>query len=598
MVVTAAGREQMLVDAPASITVIDRSQLESRSYKDLTDALRDVPGVTVTGGGSRQDISIRGMPSDYTAILVDGRKQSGRETQPSSSGGFEQDWLPPLDAIERIEIVRGPMSTLYGSDAIGGVINVITRKDYDKLHGKLRLETTLQERSESGDYHQGQVYVAAPIVDGVLSASLSGMIQQREEDDIERGYAGKKLNNYRGALHWMATDDDTVSFDFTKQDQTRTSTSGKSLPSRNSSSETNNNRSTYALSHSGSYLWGTGDSYLQNEFVENVGREITIENLTATSSWSVPLDYHFVSFGAAFESEELVDAGQTIKNKQWSLFGEDEWLIGDSFALTIGVRLDQSEQFDTHLSPRIYGVWTVDDYWTLKSGVSTGYRAPALRETSSSYVQESRGGDIYGNPNLKPEVSTNTEAGLYYTGDESFAASVTGFYNNFKDKISTTLCDGSVCNDTLGWYYINIDSAVTYGAEAMASGNVSEDISLTGTYTYTYSEQTSGINEGLPLTQIPLHQLSANANWTVSDSINSWTRLNYRGEESQPISITSRSVQAPAVTFVDLGANWQVSKNIKVLAAVYNLLDKQTSYGEYGYVEDGRRYWLALESQF
>lgn len=128
MVVTASGHEQLVTQAPASISVIDREQIENRSYRDLTDAIRDLPGVVVTGGGSRQEISLRGMPSDYTAILVDGRKQSGRQTQVSSGGGFEQDWLPPLSAIERIEVVRGPMSTLYGSDAIGGVINVITRR--------------------------------------------------------------------------------------------------------------------------------------------------------------------------------------------------------------------------------------------------------------------------------------------------------------------------------------------------------------------------------------------------------------------------------------------------------------------------------------
>ncbi|WP_164835548.1 TonB-dependent receptor plug domain-containing protein, partial [Pseudoalteromonas sp. TB51] len=86
IVVTASGFEQTLAQAPASITLISKKQLENRAYKDLTDALNDVAGVTVTGGGSRQDISVRGMPAQYTAILVDGKKQSGRESQPSGSG--------------------------------------------------------------------------------------------------------------------------------------------------------------------------------------------------------------------------------------------------------------------------------------------------------------------------------------------------------------------------------------------------------------------------------------------------------------------------------------------------------------------------------
>ncbi|EGR2356071.1 ligand-gated channel protein, partial [Vibrio alginolyticus] len=201
VVVTASGYEQNVTEAPATISVLTREQLENRSYKDLTDALSDIPGVTVTGGGDGQDISIRGMPAQYTAILVDGRKQSGRETQTNGSTFTEQDWLPPLSAIERIEVVRGPMSTLYGSDALGGVINIITRKNYQEWHGSLRAETTLQENSKSGNSYQGQLYLAGPVIDGLLSTSLTGLYQERKEDEIEGGYAGKTLDNYRASLY-------------------------------------------------------------------------------------------------------------------------------------------------------------------------------------------------------------------------------------------------------------------------------------------------------------------------------------------------------------------------------------------------------------
>lgn len=128
MVVTAAGFEQRVEDAPASITVIEGEELRRKSYRDLGDAVRDVEGVTVNGGTNEQDISIRGMPADYTLILVDGKRQSARESRVNGNSGYEQSFVPPAAAIERIEVVRGPMSSLYGSDAIGGMINVITRK--------------------------------------------------------------------------------------------------------------------------------------------------------------------------------------------------------------------------------------------------------------------------------------------------------------------------------------------------------------------------------------------------------------------------------------------------------------------------------------
>lgn len=121
MVVTASGFQQKIEDSAASISVITREQLEKRAYRDVTDALKDVPGVVVTGGGSSSDISIRGMGSKYTLMLVDGKKVDSRGTRPNSDGpGIEQGWLPPLQAIERIEVVRGPMSSRYGSDAMGG----------------------------------------------------------------------------------------------------------------------------------------------------------------------------------------------------------------------------------------------------------------------------------------------------------------------------------------------------------------------------------------------------------------------------------------------------------------------------------------------
>ena len=105
-VVTAAGYEQNIADAPASISVITREQLEKQSYTDITDAVRNIPGVYVTGGGNMQDISIRGMSSNYTLYLVDGRPISaGRMVNTNGSDGGKQIGLPPVSMIERIDVI-------------------------------------------------------------------------------------------------------------------------------------------------------------------------------------------------------------------------------------------------------------------------------------------------------------------------------------------------------------------------------------------------------------------------------------------------------------------------------------------------------------
>ena len=123
IVVTAAGFEQNISDAPASISVISGEELAKKSYKSIVDAVNNIPGVYVTGGGGAQDISIRGMHDSYTLYLVDGRPVSaGRSVNTNGQDGGKQIALPPISMIERVEVIRGPMSSLYGSEAMGGVI--------------------------------------------------------------------------------------------------------------------------------------------------------------------------------------------------------------------------------------------------------------------------------------------------------------------------------------------------------------------------------------------------------------------------------------------------------------------------------------------
>lgn len=125
VVVSASGFEQDLVDAPASISVITKEELSKKPIKDIGEAISDIPGVDVTMNKTgTYDFSIRGFGSSYTLVLIDGKRQSVA----NGFGGSESGYLPPASMIERIEVIRGPASTLYGSDAVGGVINIITKK--------------------------------------------------------------------------------------------------------------------------------------------------------------------------------------------------------------------------------------------------------------------------------------------------------------------------------------------------------------------------------------------------------------------------------------------------------------------------------------
>lgn len=183
-VVTAAGYEQKVVDAPASISVITQEDLRSRPYVTLLDAVRELEGVDIgetrdkTGQGT---ISIRGMGADYTLILIDGRRQNNHgDIYPNNFGGNQFNHIPPIDAIERIEVIRGPASTLYGADALGGVINIITKKVTDDWTGSASISRTFQEYDEYGADTTADFSVAGPLIENVLGMELRGSIYKRD----------------------------------------------------------------------------------------------------------------------------------------------------------------------------------------------------------------------------------------------------------------------------------------------------------------------------------------------------------------------------------------------------------------------------------
>ncbi len=141
-----------------------------------------MPGVQLTNeGDNRKGVSIRGLDSSYTLILVDGKRVNSRNAV-FRHNDFDLNWIP-VDSIERIEVVRGPMSSLYGSDALGGVVNIITKKIGQKWSGTVTVDTTIQEHRDRGDTYNGQFFTSGPLIDGVLGMKAYGSLAKREKDD-------------------------------------------------------------------------------------------------------------------------------------------------------------------------------------------------------------------------------------------------------------------------------------------------------------------------------------------------------------------------------------------------------------------------------
>ncbi len=631
VVVTATGFQQKIKNAAASISVITQKQLENKAYHDVTDALKDVPGVVVTGGGSSSDISIRGMASGYTLIMVDGKRVDSRGTRPNSDGsGIEQGWLPPVEAIQRIEVIRGPMSALYGSDAMGGVINIITKKTTQgEWRTSIRSDMTIQENSDSGNQYQSNVFTTGPIIPGLLGMRANALISQRDEDKILNGYSEQKMRS--GGITFTLTPDENndIDFDFSRSLQDRNSNPGKSdaLEScrggkctPNTPSESRYERTQYALTHTGRYDGINTTSYIQREENHNPGREMINNNTIFNTQTQFQLGNHSLSVGGQYKYEELKDKGNKLSVENpvdrltrynWSLFAEDQWQLVPTFALTGALRLDKDENFGSHVTPKLYGVWQATPNWTIKGGVSAGYKTPSLRAVSPDWGQATGGGSsdgmIIGNAGLKPEKSLATEIGFMWDNQKNLEVGATIFNNDFKDKIT----EDRICNskdDPLctfqGHTYdfiserINVDKANIRGLEATLFWQIAETLSLDANYTYTKSKQKSGKFEGRPLNKMPKHMANATLDWQAKERLSFWSRVNFRGKTSEYQSRTSMANGTASYAFVDLGLSYKPQKNVNIVAGVYNIFDKEVTNENYGATLDGRRYNVGLTYKF
>ena len=623
MVVTASGFSQQIKEAPATISVITPEEISKKPYRDVTDALKDIPGVTITGGGDSTDISIRGMDAKYTLLLIDGKKVSTRETRPNSdNSGFEQGWLPPLTAIERIEVVRGPMSSLYGSDAMGGVVNIITKKVSNKWHSGIRVESIMPYRSDEKNTYVGSFSTMGPIIDDILGIQLYGQYTNRHEDRFLNGHSGQKLRSLNGKISLNATDTQKFDFDFGRSLQNSTSTRGKTRDkSRKDDYKRDNARNTFALTHNGMFGDVSTTSFIAYEENNNPARQMKIKNTDVDTHATIPFSINMLTVGGKYNYQELHDKGNELNSNitkidrwNYALYAEDEISIFDNWNITAGLRYNKDENYGSNWNPRIYSVWNIDDNFTMKGGYSTGFATPQLRQVVSDWGQVTGGGFsngvVVGNPDLKPEKSDNFEIGLAYTNDYGIDASATAFYTKYKDKIqSYYICDTrKIPNRTCKYKNFNkefdfiqgrenVDKADLKGIELTFKTPLFTDFLLSSNYSWTETEQKTGKNKGKPLNRTPKQKFNTQLDWNLTQELDLWTKVAYYGVETTT-DRSGKKIEYPGYTFWDVGASFQINKNAKVYGGVYNLFDKDVSNDDFGKTLEGRRYFIGTEINF
>ena len=662
VVVSASGFEQDIKDAPASISVVTREELESGAFRDLTDALKNVEGVSITGaaaqqGGGGYDISIRGMPGAYTLILVDGKRQGTREARTNGNAGYEAGWIPPLEAIERIEVIRGPMSSLYGSDAMGGVVNIITRKIAKKWGGSVRVEGTLQERSEAGNSGGTNFYLSGPIKEDLLGIALFGGYFNRAEDQIVNGFNKAENYNLNGRISLTPTKDHDFVLDFGRSRQDVTYHRGESVATTTASTRSMNQRDNIGLTHTG--RWGslgtsTVNLYQEEAYRRNFDLESNavpvqpniLRNTVLDGKWTLPFRSHLMTVGAQYRKEAFTAnnyvgrecirndpsdqyfgcpvgtpnnsgsyrainvADSHLSTVMKAVFIEDEWSVTDKLTLTGGLRLDDHEVFGKEWTPRAYGVYHFTDQWSLKGGVSKGYKAPSARDILPGYALSSGGGTgggsivIRSNPDLKPETSINQEIGVHYGNKAGLSGGLTMFNNDFKNKITEITLPGVTDPNFPGATIrsrVNVGEAVLRGVEANLKWAVTKTVSFRTTYTFIRSKITSDpINgqTGLQLAGTPKQVLSAMLEWKPTQRATGWTRVMAYDQQMKLNRTSAVPTISPGYTQVDLGASYKLNKSTTLSAAIYNLGDKRLDYDVANQYIDGRRVWFAANMTF
>lgn len=661
VVVTASGYELAVKDAPASISVITAEELQKKSYTDVTDALKHVSGVQIVGGGVEQSISIRGMNSEYTLFLIDGRPAQANDTfgLNGSQNGTPINFLPPIETIDRIEVIRGPASALYGSDAMGGVVNIITKKVVNTFSGSVTSEFTKADQSNvvNEDGFQTSAVMNLPLVQDKLSLQVNAAVQTQDESRMVGGSDSAATDpeydrrSVGGKLAWKVNEGNTLTLGVSHATQERNATPGKSLALVDANGDaldptySKSIKRNYFLNHDGKFGNLQTFSYINFDSSHNptrvnatTGNDIEFDVLTANSQATYFAGNHALTAGLTHKLETLTDGASSglqppvipvanmvveMERYQNSVFVEDSWTVVPDLTLTLSGRFDDNEAFGSHFSPKAYAVYHVTPNLTVKGGLTSGYKAPNLRQAATDFGSTSMGGVMIGNPDLKPETSVNHEIGFAYQFDSlDMDTSLTFYKTDYEDKINRTgrICPAAADNPNqepclyngivypyhrFGYTaYENVDKSVLTGIEWTLEYGILENLTYRHTYTFTDTEQKTGEHKGKPLNNTAKHSFNANIDWQTTDKLNLWSQLNYRGKTSGrwqtgTSGSATNGVRYPEYRFVDVGMVYKPKSDLSLKAGIYNVAnEKVTTDDNFAYNLDGRRFIVGFTKQF
>jgi len=597
VVITATKTPTSTLELANSISTIDSSEIANKNSLNAFDALKNEYGMSFSQQGTKASVSnvyIRGANSSHTLVLIDGVEVN----LPSDPSNFYNFFSLPTESINRIEVLRGPQSTLYGSNALAGVINIITAQGTGKPVSNISIEggsynTFKGTISSLGKLDKFNYSVALSRIksDGYSAASEkynTDMINSYEKD-------GYQLDNINSILGYEFSDN--FKTDFVIRYNKSSSDFDQSFGSPEFWDDP-----TYIFDQKEFFIRGQGKlNLLDNKWNQKFGliyfsnvREYSFDTSAASaySSWSNydgkkykadwQNDFQFfknnlISAGVEFEIEEMAseyylissfnppDYASIIPKEDVNTIGfflQDQFKVGESFFGTVGIRIDENSQFGSAFTYRIapaYMFWQTGT--KLKATYGTGFKAPSL-----FYLYD----PLYGNPDLDPEKSLGLDAGVeQFFWSEGFSFGATYFFNKF---------DSMFGFDPITFKTVNINKAETNGVEIFTKAVIAQGFDVKANYTYTNAKDKS---ENTPdydkkLVRRPEHKAGLFLSYSFTESTNANLEFIYVGEREEPdfVNYPSRIIMSDYF-LINLAAHYDLFSFLRLQGRVENLLDKQ-----------------------
>jgi len=578
-VVTGSRTERALEDAPVQTIVIGRREIEASGAQDLSELLDSIPGVYVDASNDfGAGVEIQGLSSRHVLILVDGERVNGRKNDRVDLSRLR------LENVAQVEIVKGAASALYGSEAMGGVIHLRTRRAGRPLEGNAEIRAGTQGYSASASgasagkdslfrltvgHRHHEPYRLDPDAIGTTGSETDDTnVDLRAEHRFSDAFSVTATASYfhrdqQGVDHREAS---RAIFDNT----TRIDQVSLTIGPR------------FRLSEDASLSFSLHGGFVLDQFRQDQRGSTALDQLHRTedvlmqgsAQWDQRIADHNVTVGVdllheSLETPRLPEGSHTRFRP--AVFAQDDWKITEDFAVTLGIRADYDSWFYGQVSPKAASRWTPVQWLTLRASYGHGFRAPDFKEMLILFENPSVGYRVQGNPDLQPETSRSVNVGASVQATRWMRLDVNFFHHQLENLILSVPLDDGGPSSSMVFSYRNIGRAFSRGVEASVGLRVARQVRLDLGYTYTDARD---LIEDRALDGRAPHRVTFSSTWKSDFGPSVTARGEWVSERVfHPLEQGSREVVGEPYVFLNLRAQQPIVEGISLLGGVDNVFD-------------------------